>query len=115
MELLRHALLYIHLLGFAMLFGGWLTAYIAGRLKINPVMLWGSVIQLVTGFALAGPFPQDYEPNYPKIGVKLVLAILIAVMVWIPHLKKRESVAKGHFIGIGAMVVINAGVAVFWS
>ncbi|ADD41059.1 hypothetical protein [Stackebrandtia nassauensis] len=115
MELLRHALLYIHLLGFAMLFGGWLTAFLSDRLKINPVMLWGSVIQLATGIFLSAPFPKDYEPNYAKIGVKAVLAVLIAVMVWIPHLKKRESTAKGHFIAIGAMVVVTAGVAVFWQ
>lgn len=115
MELVRHALLYIHLLGFAMLFGGWLTAFLSDRLKINPVMLWGSVVQLITGIALSAPFPKDYEPNYPKIGVKLVLAVLIAVMVWIPHLKKRESSAKGHFIGVGTMIAVTAGVAVFWQ
>lgn len=41
MEALRLILLYVHLIGFALLLGGSIAQYISGRLRINPAMLWG--------------------------------------------------------------------------
>lgn len=115
MEFLHNALVYIHLVGFAILLGGWLTAYLSGHLKINAAMLWGSAIQVVSGVVLSAPLPdRDVQPDGLKLVVKAVIAIAIAVMVWLPHLKKRQSSSKGHFIGIGALTLINAAVAVFW-
>ncbi|MGH8795161.1 MAG: hypothetical protein ACRDXX_21285 [Stackebrandtia sp.] len=114
MDILHLVFRYIHLLGFAMLFGGWLTAFVSSRLSMNPAMVWGSALQVATGIILSAPM-TDEELNYPKIGVKLLLGLLIAVMIWIPHLKQREATSKGHFIGIGAMIAITAGVAVFWT
>ena len=53
--------------------------------------------------------------NPPSAGrVKLVIAILIFVMVFIPWRRKREDVNRGHFIGIIALTLINAAVATFW-
>jgi hypothetical protein len=116
MELVHLVLRYAHLLGFAMVFGGWLTAYLSGRLKVNTVMLWGSAVQVVTGIILSAPLPdRELQPDPAKLIVKLVLGIAIAVMVWIPHLKKRDASSKGHFIGIGALAVITAAVGVFWT
>ncbi|MGH3660633.1 MAG: hypothetical protein ACRDTQ_02080 [Micromonosporaceae bacterium] len=111
MELLRLALRYIHLLGFALLFGGFAAQYFASKFRINSSMLWGALLQLLTGVLLSAPWP-GVEHVYPKIGVKLVLAVLIAVMVIVP--RKRKQVAKGHFIAIGAMTLLNVAVAVFW-
>ena len=99
-----------------MLFGGWLTAFLSRRFTVNPPMLWGAVVQLVSGIILAAPLPdRDVQPDPVKIVVKAVLAILIAVMVWIPRLKKRESSSMGHFGAIGGLVVVEAAVAVFWT
>ncbi len=47
-----------------------------------------------------------------KLGVKLLVAILIFIMVFIP--RKRDEVNRGHFIGIITLTVVNAAVAVFW-
>lgn len=116
MDILHLILRYAHLVGFAMLFGGWLTAYLSGRFKVNAAMLWGSAVQVVSGIVLAAPLPdREVQPDPAKLGVKLVLALMIAVMVWLPYLKKRESSSKGHFIGIGALALVTAGVAVFWT
>lgn len=114
MEALRLILLYLHLIGFALLLGGTVAQFLTGRTRINPAMLWGSIVQVVTGLALAAPLRGggDAEPSPAKLAVKAVLGILIFIMVFIP--RKRETVARGHFIGILAMTLITAAVAVFW-
>ena len=114
MEALRLVLRYAHLIGFALLLGGAVMQYLSARLRINPAMLWGSVVQVVTSVALAAPLRGggDDEPSPIKLGVKLVLAILIFIMVFFS--RKRADVNKGHFIGIIALTLLNAAVAVFW-
>lgn len=114
MDLVYLVFRYIHLLGFALLLGGWATAYLSSRFHMNPAMLWGAALQVATGIILAAPM-GDADPNHIKVAVKAVLAVLIAVMVWVPHMKKRETVAKGHFLATGAMLLVTAGVAVFWT
>ncbi|HCT81255.1 MAG TPA: hypothetical protein DGT23_32760 [Micromonosporaceae bacterium] len=114
MDALRLILRYAHLIGFALLLGGAITQYLTGKLRINSAILWGSIIQVVTGLALAAPLRGggDKEPDPAKLAVKGIIAILIFVMVFV--VRKKDVVAKGHFIGIAAMTLINAGVAVFW-
>lgn len=116
MEALRLILRYAHLVGFALLLGGAIVQYISGKLRINPAMLWGSIIQVLTGLALSAPLRGggDDEPAPAKLAVKLVLAVLIFIMVFIPWRRRREAVARGHFIGIIALTLINAAVATFW-
>lgn len=111
LELLRLALRYLHLIGFALLLGGLAVQYLSGKLRINSSMLWGAALQLVTGIFLSSPWP-GVEHTYPKIGVKLLLAVLIMVMVFVP--RNREEVNKGHFLAIGALTLVNAAIAVFW-
>jgi hypothetical protein len=113
LELLRLLLRYVHLIGFALLFGGFAVQYLSGKLRINSAMLWGALVQLATGVVLSAPFPADVNLVYPKIGVKLLIAVLIAVMVYLP--RRRESMSRGHFLAIGGMTLLNAAVAVFWK
>lgn len=114
MEALRLILLFVHLVGFALLLGGAVTQFVSGKFRINPAVLWGSIIQLASGIALSAPLRGggDDEPNPIKLGVKLLLAVLIFIMVFVP--RKREAVNKGHFIGIITLTVVNAAVAVLW-
>ena len=114
MEALRLILLLIHLIGFALLLGGAVTQLVSGKIRINPPVLWGSIIQLASGIALSAPLRGggDDEPDPIKLGVKLLIAVLIFIMVFIP--RKREAVNKGHFIGIITLTVVNAAVAVLW-
>jgi hypothetical protein len=113
-EALRLILLFVHLVGFALLLGGAIAQFLTGKFRINPAVLWGSVIQLLSGIALAAPLRGggDAEPSPIKLGVKLLLAVLIFIMVFIP--RKREAVNRGHFIGIIVLTLANAAVAVFW-
>ncbi|HEX8347588.1 MAG TPA: hypothetical protein VF657_23065 [Actinoplanes sp.] len=114
MEALRLILRYAHLIGFALLLGGAIVQFVSGKLRINPGMLWGSIIQVVTGLALSAPLRGggDDEPSPVKLGVKLLLAVLILIMVFVP--RKRAEMNRGHFIGIIALTLINAAVATFW-
>lgn len=113
MEILRLVLLYAHLIGFALLLGGAAAQYLAGRLRVNQSMLWGALAQLVTGIALSAPLRDEaHEPSPAKLAVKLVIAIAIAVMVWFP--RKRHEIARGHFLAIVGLTLVNAAVAVFW-
>jgi hypothetical protein len=113
-EAIRLVLLFIHLVGFALLLGGAVAQFLSGKFRINPAVLWGAVIQLVSGIGLAAPLRGggDAEPSPVKLGVKLLIAILIFIMVFVP--RKREAVNKGHFIGIITLTLANAAVAVFW-
>ncbi len=111
MEFLRQLLLLIHLIGFALLLGGFVTQYLSGPPRINAALLWGSAIQLVSGAALASPIGDDERPAGFLI-VKTVVALMIAVMVWVP--RRRPEVNRGHFIAIGVLTLANAAVAVFW-
>ncbi|MEV6634560.1 hypothetical protein AB0M54_27815 [Actinoplanes sp. NPDC051470] len=114
MEALRLILLYVHLIGFALLLGGLVTQYLSGKIRINKAVLWGAIVQLLSGIGLAAPLRGggDAEPDPIKLAVKLVIALLIFVMVVVP--RKRESVAKGHFLAIVGLTLANAAVAVFW-
>lgn len=114
MEALRLILLFIHLVGFALLLGGAVGQFLSGTFRITPAVLWGSIIQLVSGIALAAPLRGggDAEPSPYKLGVKLLIAVLIFIMVFVP--RKRDAVNRGHFIGIITLTLVNAAVAVFW-
>jgi hypothetical protein len=113
-EALRLILRYAHLIGFALLLGGAVVQYLTAKLRINPAMLWGAIIQVVTGVALSAPLRGggDDEPSPVKLGVKLLIAVLIFIMVFVP--RKREAVARGHFLAIVGMTLVNAAVATFW-
>lgn len=111
-EALRLVLLYLHLLGFALLLGGAVTQYLTGRIRINPAMLWGAGIQLLSGIALSAPLRDGDEPAPAKLVTKFVIALAIFVMVFFS--RKRESVNRGHFLAIVGLTLVNAAVAVFW-
>jgi hypothetical protein len=113
-ETLRNVVFYLHLIGFALLLGGSVAQYLSGKLRINVAMLGGAVIQVVTGLILAAPWglaPGEKLDNV-KLGVKLVIALCILAMTFFS--RKREKVNRGHFLAITGLVLVNAGVAVFW-
>jgi hypothetical protein len=112
MEILRLILRYAHLIGFAMLLGGAIVQYVSGTLRINSTMFYGAITMLVTGVLLAAPFHREPPLDYVKIAVKGVIAVLIFAAVVV--VRKKETIGKGHFLGIVGMTLLNAAIAVFW-
>ena len=96
-EALRLILRYAHLIGFALLLGGAVAQFLSAKLRINRAMLWGAIIQVLTGVALSAPLRGggDDEPSPVKLGVKLLLAVLILVMVFFSR-KRAGSCGLGE-------------------
>jgi len=112
MEILRLAVRYVHLVGFAMLLGGFLVQYLSGRFQSNLVMRIGLPVAFGAGLILAIPFPSGIELDYAKIGVKLAVAVAIGAMMGIGMKKNRTD--RAYFGVIGVLILLNAAVAVFW-
>ncbi len=113
MEFLRLLLVFLHFIGFAALFAGFLSQLTAAEKRIVPAMIHGALTQLVTGLALVGVDESlDKDVNYAKIGVKLAVLVVILILAWMDRAK--PAVSKGVFFAIGGLTVLNVAVAVFW-
>jgi hypothetical protein len=117
LEFVRHLLLFFHFVGLAVLIGGFLAQLPAARsgpARPGTAMLHGALTQLVTGVALVGVLQGalDEEVNNVKITVKLgvVLAALVLII-----LGRRRPLSTPVFMTIGALALVNVGVAVFWT
>ncbi|TCO65523.1 hypothetical protein [Actinocrispum wychmicini] len=115
MDFVRHLLIFLHLLGMAMLLGTFMLQLRAGKdAPLNKGWLHGAALQLVTGVALMLLAPlthQDY--NQIKLGVKLLVLIVIGVLAVMNV--SRERAPKWLGPTLGGLVVLNVGLAVFWS
>jgi hypothetical protein len=120
-EILRNSLLVLHLIGFAAVFGGFMTQMKAmgqGVAKVVPAMVHGAWTLLATGILLVGVREwmamMEWAPelNHMKIGIKsLVLTVLIVLIL---ANKKKDSVKAPVFGAIGLLAVLNVVLAVFW-
>jgi hypothetical protein len=113
MELLRHALLVVHLLGFAALFGGLLVQVRTPEKSVNSLMRDGAGTVFVAGLALVGVIEaDDGSLDHVKIVVKGTVALVILVLV-MANIRK-ERIASGLWALLLALTVANVCVAVFW-
>lgn len=113
MEFLRHALLVVHLLGFAALFGGLLVQARMPEKSVNALMRDGAGTAFVAGLALVGVIEADGGSlDHVKIAVKGTVALVILVLV-MANLRK-ERIATGLWALLLALTVANVCVAVFW-
>jgi len=115
MEILRHAVVLVHLVGFAVLFGAWVVEAV-GQRRITRLQHVGLAIAAVAGLALAAPWGIEYDLNYVKIGTKLVVLLVIGALLGIGAGRQRKagSVPPAIFWGIGVLTLLNAGIAVLW-
>ncbi|MGX1701201.1 Fe-S protein [Microbacterium sp. NPDC055357] len=117
METLRLIVLFLHITGFALIFGGWAVEAFSRRFQINRVMNIGLILAALAGLALAAPWGLSYDLNYTKIGIKLVVLLVVGALVGIGGARARKgkgSVAPGLFWAIGILTLANAAIAVIW-
>ncbi|MCQ9369216.1 hypothetical protein NQ038_01575 [Brevibacterium sp. 50QC2O2] len=94
MAILQSVLLFLHLLGMAIIVG----SYFANikNPKVIPGMLHGSYLQLLTGIIMFGLLEAQHSATMGMrgvLGVKLVLGILVAVFAFLGN--KRQKAYTG--------------------
>ncbi|WP_261164968.1 Fe-S protein [Microbacterium sp. Marseille-Q6965] len=116
MEILRNVVLLVHLTGFAILFGAWVVEAASRRYQATRLMDLGVLVAGVAGLALAAPWGLDHDLNYVKIGIKLVVLIVIGALVGISTSRARKGnpLPSAVFWLIGALTLLNAGLALIW-
>jgi hypothetical protein len=117
MDIVYKLTLVLHFLGLGSLLGGWLTQTGARERVVNPAILHGVFTMLVTGVIMVGLAEAvdslDKDLDNAKIGVKLLVAVTIAVLAVIN--RKRTAIPDGLYFLIGGLAVTNVVVAVFWT
>jgi len=115
MEILRHTVVLVHLIGFAILFGAWVVEAV-GQHRITRLMTWGMLVAGVAGLALAAPWGIDHPLNYVKLSVKLVVLLAIGALLGIGTARQRKSGSAPAvmFWLVGILTVLNAALAVLW-
>jgi hypothetical protein len=113
MELLRQLILFLHLVGFAALFGGMFVQLKASPRVVNAAMFHGVLTMLVTGLLSVGVMEGlGADLDHVKIAAKLVVALVIAVLVFVN--RKKPSLPDGLFLALMGLTLLNAALAVFW-
>lgn len=104
---------FLHLIGFAALFGGAFTQVKGPKRVVNAAMFHGAIVQLVSGLALQLMLELGDDPvPHVKLGIKLAVLIVIGVLVVMN--RKKASVANGAFWAIFGLTLLNSALAVFW-
>ena len=105
--------LILHFVGLASVLGGFLVQMRGPSRAVNPAMLHGALTQLVTGIVLVGLLEmQDEAVDHAKIGVKLALTVVIAVLAFVG--RRRPAPQTAFWATIGALAFANVVIAVVW-
>ena len=114
MEILRHVLLVIHILGFAALIGGLLAQGRTPEKVVNGAMRDGIGTAFVAGIALVGVLQaDDQEVDNAKMAVKGLIGLVLLVLVMANT--RKERIPQGLWALLLLLAVANVCVAVFWS
>lgn len=117
MEVLRNVIVLLHIVAFAVTFGAWVAEAVARRFQLTRLMDYGLLVSLLTGVALAAPWPAGIELNYPKIAVKLVILVVLGGILGMGNARQRRTgtpVPRPMFVTTGLLALLAAGVAVVW-
>lgn len=114
MEFVRLLLVFLHLLGMGLLVGTFLLQLRASDGTLNKGWLHGAGLQLVTGIALMALAPlTDADYNHMKLGIKALVVVAIAGIAF--TFIRKTPLPKWVAPALGGLVVLNVGLAVFWT
>jgi hypothetical protein len=110
MEIAIKVVLILHFIGLSMLLGGALYQVREKAKNIVRPMLDGAYTQLLTGVILVGLLQaNDEDVNNVKIGVKLAIALVIAVLCFVNRKKRTNNVAAwGAVLGLTLANIVIA-------
>ena len=109
-------LVVLHLLGMALIVGGWLSRQLGAPRGLVP-LVWGARAQLVLGLALVAlaEISQE-EVNNAKIGVKLIVALGVIACAEIARARSRKGSEQPALVDAAfALTLVNVLVAVLWT
>ncbi|PFG33900.1 hypothetical protein [Sanguibacter antarcticus] len=112
MEILYDLLLVLHLVGWAIVLGGWFAT-----LKDPGVYrgtLHGVLTALVTGILMVGiasASDEVHDPNTTKVAIKLLVALAVTALAVVAR-RKGTDVAPGVKHAIGGLTLVNIVIAV---
>ncbi|PID96103.1 MAG: hypothetical protein CSA84_06340 [Actinomycetales bacterium] len=107
MEILTSFFVVLHLLGMGAIVGGYLGPRTEQR--INPAIVWGARVQLITGLILVVFAEMNSEPNHAKVGVKLVVVLGVLACTELANARQRRLVAASATGSGGATAPAEAG------
>ena len=115
MEFLYHVFTVLHFVGWAIVLGGYFVSMRTPGL--NKGVFHGAATAAVAGILMVGVAEMgglwdDGGPSMTKIGIKLVIAVIIAVLAFLA-VKKGDKVTPGLKHTIGALTLVNIIIAVF--
>ena len=114
MEILRLVLLFLHVLGFAALFGGLVVQARSSEKSVNAAMRDGVGTAFLAGLLLVGVLGSGDDPvNHAKIGVKFAIGLVLLVLVMANA--RKPTIPQGLWAGLLLLSVANIAVAIFWS
>lgn len=114
MEILRLALLFLHIIGFAALIGGLLVQAREPAKSVNAAMRDGAGTAFLAGLLLVGVLEAgDGDVNHVKIGVKFAVGLVILVLVMANA--RKPNIPQGLYVGLLVLGLLNVALAVFWS
>ncbi|MET4622516.1 multisubunit Na+/H+ antiporter MnhB subunit [Arthrobacter sp. 2762] len=117
MSILFSILVFLHIVGAAMIVGYWIATIKTPT--VHPRQRDGAFLQLLTGIAMMGllPLMPDADPNYFKLGIKFAIGVAVAVLAVIGSrkVKNGEPVSTGLAHGVGGLALVNIAIATIWN
>ncbi len=114
MDFAHKALLFVHIVAIAGTLGTLLALLTATVRPVSTVMIWSARVTFLAGLGLVGVLEaDDADVNHAKVGTKLLVALMVVGLL--EANRKKQSLAQNLYYGVLGLVVLNVGLAVFWS
>lgn len=114
MAVVQQILVLAHLIGFAALLGGCLVQLRTPEPEVSAAMLWGAVVELMTGVALFVVVEVAPEPvRTAPLVVKTVLTGFVMVLVAVN--RRYAAIPRGLWGLITGLSLVSAAISVLWT